>query len=242
MLYTSQTIAEVKVMLERFTWYRQSAFRWKGDRLVVYIDPWGLTGDLPQADLVLITHYHFDHFSKDGAFDDPDKAFAPKGGGDLAKIVGPKTVIVAPRDVAAECSGNVKPVRPGDRIEAAGVKVEAVPAYNTVKERLDAHRKDRAWVGYVLELDGRTYYHAGDTDRLPELERIKADVTFLPVGGTYTMDPTEAAGLAKALRPKMAVPMHYGFVVGEPSFGERFKREATPVEVQVLKPTNRFEL
>lgn len=229
-------------MLDRFTWYRQSAYCYRGDERVVYIDPWGLTGDLPPADLILITHYHFDHFSKDGDFADPNKAFQPKGGGDLAKIIGPKTVIVAPRDVAAECSGDVKTVAPGDRIEAAGIKIEAVPAYNTVQERLDAHPKDNRWVGYLIPLDGRTYYHAGDTDHLPELDRIKADVSFVPVGGTFTMDPTEAAGLVKTLAPRLAVPMHYGFVVGERTFGDRFKREAAPVDVQVLRPTNPFEL
>lgn len=229
-------------MLDRFTWFRQSSFRWKGEGRVVYIDPWGLTGDLPQADLILITHYHFDHFSKDGAFGDPDRSFAPKGDGDLAKITGKKTVTVAPKDIAAECSGNVKVVRPGERIEVAGIKIETVPAYNIVEERLGAHPRENGWVGYILELGGRAYYHAGDTDHVPELDRIKADVTFLPIGGTYTMDPTEAAGLAKAVKPKLAVPMHYGFMVGDRSFAERFKREAAPIPVQLLEPTNKFEL
>ena len=229
-------------MLDRFTWYRQSAFRYRGDERVVYIDPWGLTGDVATADLVLITHYHFDHFSKDGEYLEPDKAFQPRGDGDLARIVGPKTVIVAPRDVAAECSGDVRPVAPGDRIEAAGIRIETVPAYNTAEDRLDAHPKGNRWVGYLIELDGRTYYHAGDTDHLPELERIRADVAFVPVGGTFTMDPAEAAGFVKKLTPSLAVPMHFGFVVGERGFGDRFKREAAPVEVRVMKPTNPFEL
>ena len=195
-------------MLEAFTWYQQSAFKWKGERLVVYIDPWGLDGDLPPADLVLITHAHGDHYSKD----------------DLARVKAPKTVFVAPADVAKELSGNVKAVRPGERIDAAGVKLETVPAYNIKPERLEAHPKNNNWVGYVMRLGDRTYYHAGDTDHVPELERIRTDVAFLPIGdGGYVMTVDEAAGLAKAMKPKLAVPMHFGFFpgVGVPSEARR---------------------
>src|SRR5919204_5333223 len=214
-------------MLEAFTWYKQSAFRWKGERIVVYIDPWGLQGDLPPADLILITHAHSDHYSK----------------GDLAKIKANKTMFVAPADVAKELSGNVKPIKPGDRTEVAGLKIEAVPAYNIDPARLENHPKKNNWVGYVLQLDGRTYYHAGDTDRLPELEKLRTDVAFLPIGGAgFVMTVDEAAGLANAMKPKLAVPMHYGFFpgVGVAGDGERFKKAAAPVEVTVMKPVQRF--
>ena len=215
-------------MLEAFTWYQQSAFKWKGERLVLYIDPWGLDGDLPPADLVLITHAHGDHYSKD----------------DLARIKAPKTVFVAPADVAKELSGNVKAVRPGERIDAAGVKIETVPAYNIKPERLEAHPKKNNWVGYILRLGDRTYYHAGDTDHVPELEQIRTDVAFLPIGdGGYVMTVDEAADLAKAMKPKLAVPMHFGFFpgVGVPSDGERFMKAASPIEVTVMKPRNPFK-
>jgi L-ascorbate metabolism protein UlaG (beta-lactamase superfamily) len=214
-------------MLDAFTWYKQSAFRFKGEKLALYIDPWGLEGDLPPADLLLITHAHGDHYSKD----------------DIGRIKTNKTVVVAPADIAKELSGNVKTIKPGDRIEAAGVRIEAVPAYNIDPARLDKHPKENNWVGYVMELAGHTYYHAGDTDRLPELERVRTDVAFVPIGnGGFVMTLDEAVGLVKAMKPKIAVPMHYGFFpgVGVASDGERFKKAAAPIEVRVLKPVQEF--
>lgn len=214
-------------MLEAFVWYKQSAFRWKGDGRVLYIDPWGLKGDLPEADLIVITHAHGDHLQPD----------------EIKRIQGKKTAILAPADVAKELSGNVKAVRPGERHEVAGIKLETVPAYNIIEGRLEAHPKRNNWVGYVFQLGGRSYYHAGDTDDLPELRKIKTDVAFVPIGDAgYTMDPHEAGAFVKALRPQLAVPMHFGFYpgVGVASDGERFKREAAPVPVTVMTPQNDF--
>ena len=150
-------------------------------------------------------------------------------------------MFVAPADVAKELSGNVKATRPGERLDVAGVKLETVPAYNIDPARLQAHPKKNNWVGYILQLGGHTYYHAGDTDHAPELSEVRADVAFLPIGGHYTMGPDEAGGLAKAILPQLAVPMHFGFVVGSPSFAEDFRAEAAPVAVEVLTPVNPFE-
>ena len=211
-------------MLTRFTWFRQSAYRFDGEDLTVYIDPWGVTDPTP-ADVVFITHAHFDHFSTE----------------DLDKIRKEGTKIFAPVDVAEELSGDVVPVQPGDSVQAGSITGQAVPAYNVAEDRLEMHPKANKWVGYVLTLGGNTYYHAGDTDHLPELDEIRTDVAFLPIGGTYTMDAPEAAEMAKALRPKLAVPMHYGFVVGSPSDADRFAKEADPIKVQILEPTNPFE-
>jgi L-ascorbate metabolism protein UlaG (beta-lactamase superfamily) len=213
-------------MLDRFTWYRQSAYLWQGDGINVYIDPWGVSGD-PPADVVFITHAHGDHY-------DPD---------DLRKVVREgSTKLVAPHDIAAELSGDVIAVAPGDAGEAAGIRFQAVPAYNVVEERLEMHPRSNNWVGYILDLGEHSYYHAGDTDHVPELDSVKADVSFVPIGGTYTMEAPEAAELVKAQQPKLAVPMHYGFVVGTQADAELFKREASPVEVQFLEPDNPFEL
>jgi L-ascorbate metabolism protein UlaG (beta-lactamase superfamily) len=211
-------------MLDGFTWFKQSAYRWDGDGRTVYIDPWGLDTQDP-ADAIFITHAHFDHFSLE----------------DIDKVRTRKTRIVAPSDVALEISGEVTPVVPGDSLEVSGIKVQAVPAYNVVESRLDAHPKDNRWVGYLLTLGSATYYHAGDTDHLPELSEVRTDVAFLPIGGTYTMDASEAAGMAKAIGPQVAVPMHYGFVVGTPADAERFAAEADPVKVHTFTPVNPFE-
>jgi L-ascorbate metabolism protein UlaG (beta-lactamase superfamily) len=213
-------------MLDNVTWYRQSALRFSDGQRTIYIDPWGTDDAAPPADLILITHAHDDHLQPD----------------EIGRLSSAGAQIVAPYDVAAELSGDVTPVAPGETHEIAGVRFTTVPAYNTVEERLMMHPKENRWVGYVLELPGGTYYHAGDTDHVPELNDVKTDVAFLPIGGTYTMDAVEAAGLARAMEPRTAVPMHYGFVVGKPSDAERFRDLAAPVAVQFMTPQNPFEL
>src|SRR5256714_3833154 len=125
-------------MLEKFTWYKQSAYKWKGEGLTVYIDPWGLRAQEEPADVIFITHAHADHFEPT----------------DIEKVRKKTTQFVAPRDVAEKLEGNVKAIRPGDAFDVAGIKVEAVPAYNTAPQRLQAHPKSNNWVGYILTLDG----------------------------------------------------------------------------------------
>lgn len=211
-------------MLEGVTWFKNSSFRLLEDGLTVYLDPWGIDDPTP-ADVIFITHTHFDHFVPE----------------DIEKIQAERTKVVGPQDVAKELSGDVTVVAPGDAVEVGGVKVQCVPAYNVVEERLEFHPDKNRWVGYIVELGGRVYYHAGDTDHLPELETIRSDVAFLPAGGTFTMDAHQAAGLAKAMSPGLAVPMHYGFVSGSSKDGETFRGAASPVPVEVLEPTNPFE-
>jgi L-ascorbate metabolism protein UlaG (beta-lactamase superfamily) len=212
-------------MLDPITWFRQAAVRWHDGERTVYIDPWGTGDDAPPADLILITHAHFDHFQPD----------------EIERLRTTRTKLVAPHDVAAELTGDVTPVRPGESTEVAGVRITAVPAYNIREEALGFHPKANGWVGYVLELGGVTYDHAGDTDHAPELDDVRADVAFLPIGGHFTMDWRAAAGLAHAIAPSMAVPIHYGFVICSPTDGLRFKRAAAPVPVELLAPVDAFE-
>ena len=198
---------------ENIHWYGQSAFRIEDNGKQIYIDPWKMPKGLPKADVIFITHAHFDHYSQD----------------DIDKLCQQSTQIVAPADVAIKNSKRAKSVAPGDKFEINGLKVEAVPAYNVNKS---FHPRSNRWVGYVIELsDGTRVYHAGDTDHIPEMDAIKADIIMLPVGGTYTMTAAEAAEAANVINPKVAIPMHYGAVVGSDKDAEEF---AKLVKAQVV--------
>ncbi len=158
---------------------------------IVYIDPWKLTGKLPQADLILITHDHYDHCSPD----------------DVKKVQGEKTVIVTIKACADKLKGNVKIVKPGDTIEPLkGVKVTAVPSYNIQKQ---FHPRGKGYVGFVVDVDGVKVYHAGDTDFIDEMKDLKVDIALMPVGGTYTMSWEEAQKAVNTFKPKVAIPMHW---------------------------------
>jgi L-ascorbate metabolism protein UlaG (beta-lactamase superfamily) len=211
-------------MIEGITWFKQSAFSFQRER-VLYIDPWGITEGSPKADAILYSHGHGDHFDLD----------------DLARIRQDSTAIYAPADVAAQVSGQVNVVAPGDAFEVLGYSVDAVPAYNVKEERLGFHPRSSGWVGYVFTIDGIRYYHAGDSDLIPEMEPLSCDVALIPIGGHYTMDVTEAAEAVKVIKPRLVVPMHFGFVVGLPSDAGRLAKLVAPTEVHVFVPRNPFE-
>jgi L-ascorbate metabolism protein UlaG (beta-lactamase superfamily) len=196
--------------IEKIHWLGHASFRIDGESAVVYIDPWKIAGG-PRADLVLVTHEHFDHCSAE----------------DVAKVAGDKTVIVAtgPCRPALEGLGaEIRIAAAGDDIEAGGVKVRAVAAYNTEPDRQGFHPRDPnvPRVGYVIEIDGARVYHTGDTDVIPEMEGIAPDIALVPVGGTYTMDAGQAAEAARLMGAAAVVPMHWGDIVGERADAERF--------------------
>ena len=168
---------------------------------IIYIDPFKIEEDYHDADLIFITHDHFDHYSEI----------------DIDKVRNENTVIIVPEELLVKVlkqgfrQDYIITVDPGDVEMVSGIRFEAIAAYNTNKK---FHPKENSWVGYIIEVGGIKYYIAGDTDITDENKKVKCDVAFVPVGGTYTMDFKEAAFLINEIRPKVAVPTHYGSVVG----------------------------
>jgi len=200
-------------MIDDIHWLGHDSFRFDGPA-TVYVDPWKLAPGSPPADLILITHEHHDHFSKE----------------DIALIRTPDTEIVTIATVAKALDGQVHVVHAGDRLTVKGVDIQVLPAYNKTKQY---HPRSKGHVGYVITLGGQRIYHAGDTDAIPEMRGLKPDVALVPVSGTYVMDVDEALEALKLIEPAMAVPMHYGDIVGTDRDAARFQ-ELSPVPVTVL--------
>jgi L-ascorbate metabolism protein UlaG (beta-lactamase superfamily) len=199
-------------MLNRIQWLGHASIRIEAEK-TIYIDPWKISGG-PMADLILVSHTHHDHLSP----------------ADIKKIQKEETVIIASADAAAQLSGDVRALRPGDRLTVQGVTVEAVPAYNVGKP---FHPKANDWIGFLLTVEGKTIYYGGDTDCIPEMNAIKADIWILPVGGTYTMTAKEAAGIINIKQPAVAIPIHCGDLVGTFEDAATFKRLCrTSVEIK----------
>ena len=184
-------------MIESFSrkihWLGHDGFRIDTEK-IIYFDPYQIEAG-PQADLILISHEHFDHCSPE----------------DVAKIQGPETVIVTEKDSADKLSGDVRIIKPGETLNLDGVKIQGVPSYNTDK---DFHPRKNGWLGFLVEVSGIRIYHAGDTDYIPEMKDLKVDIALLPVSGTYVMTAEQAVKAALAIEPGLAIPMHYGAIVG----------------------------
>lgn len=203
--------------MAKIVWIHHASVLLEGEK-TVYVDPWKLGKGSP-ADLVLITHDHYDHLSPE----------------DLEKIARPATEILAPAAALSKLRGvpgKATGVKPGQSLTAAGLRVEVVAAYNVGKA---FHPKGAGHVGYVLTIDGERIYHAGDTDRIPEMKGLAPDVALLPIGGTYTMDAKEAAQAAADLGARKVIPIHYGDIVGSAADAAELERLCR-VPVEVLAP------
>ena len=185
------------------TWLGHDAFCLEADGTILYFDPFRLQGTLPKADIILVSHEHYDHCSPE----------------DIAKIRKPDTLIITDQQAAAKLTGQVICLAPGESHTAGSIKIQTVPSYNTNKK---FHPAANGWLGFIVTVKGVTIYHAGDTDRIPEMKTFKPDIALLPVSGTYVMTAEEAAQAALDLQPALAIPMHYGSIVGEQADAERF--------------------
>lgn len=197
-------LAAVEKLVEDLHWLGHDCFRLDRPEGPIYFDPYEI-GEGPAAALIFISHDHFDHNSPD----------------DLAKVSGPDTIVITEKDSAAKVSGDVRVLGLGESLEVGGVTVDAVPAYNLGKE---FHPKSNGWLGFIVTVDGVRIYHAGDTDYIPEMEVLRVDLALLPVSGTYVMDASEAVQAALVIGPKMAIPMHYGAIVGDENDAKKFAK------------------
>jgi L-ascorbate metabolism protein UlaG (beta-lactamase superfamily) len=212
------------MLLDALEWLGHAAFRITVGRATVYIDPYRVSDDAPPADLILITHGHYDHFSPQ----------------DVERLSKRDTWLVGPAAVAERVSGQVHRIGPGETLDdelVRGIHISAVAAYNTSKRDADGnpfHPRDAGWVGYELNVRGERLYHSGDTDVIPEMDSVTGvDVALLPVSGVYVMTAHEAAEAARRIQPGVAVPMHWGSHIGTEHDARTFAAKA-PVEVRLM--------
>lgn len=202
-------------MLKEIECLGHSTIKFKRNGKIIYVDPYNLKETKNDADLIFITHNHYDHFSPE----------------DIKKIKNEDTIIIATEDLYTNIlklgfyAINIVTVKPNNNYQIENIKFTTTPSYNINKVY---HPKENEWVGYIIEIDNIKYYIAGDTDAIEENAKIKCDVAFVPVGGTYTMDFKEAAKLIDEIKPKIVVPIHYGSIVGTKQDAEDFKKLLRP--------------
>ena len=205
-------------------WYGHDTFT-LSNNITICIDPFKLTNSI-SADLVLISHNHFDHLSED----------------DLSKVVNENTTIIAANECLSQLSKlNCKEtvgISPNDEKIIRGVKIRAVRAYNLDKINPDTekpfHPREDNKVGFIVTINGISIYHTGDSDVIPEMDDLQPDVLLVPVSGTYVMTASEAVTAVGKIKPKLAIPMHYGTIVGSEDDAKEFKTQVNSCEVQIL--------
>ncbi len=183
-------------------WLKHSGFKIKSPEGVIYIDPYLVSVDLEKADVILITHTHYDHFDESS----------------LKQLIKPETTIFCSEDCVELLNPwskvrSIESMLPGEEKVFGHLKIQATPAYNLNKP---FHPKEKNWLGFILEIENARLYFTGDSDSLPEMEHVQCDFGFFPVSGIYMMDAHEAAALAQKIKPKvMSFPMHWGTIVDD---------------------------
>ena len=213
------------MMTEHIRVNTQSSIRIQSDIGAIYLDPFQIAEETHDADYILITHNHGDHFSP----------------GDIEKISNPETVLVVPEKMEHQagelrhCVESIGTVVPGKQYKVNDLEFQTVASYNNLKP---FHPKKSGWVGYILNVNGKRIYIAGDTDVTKENKAVQCDIAMVPIGGTFTMDAAKAAELINIISPEVAIPTHYGSIVGNISEAETFSSLVKPevkVEIKIRK-------
>lgn len=208
-------------MTENIEVFTQSSIKITDGENHIYIDPLGIKEEFCDADYILITHDHYDHFSPE----------------DIKKVAYENTVLIVPEKMKAKALkeinfiNKIESISPNQNKKINNLYIETIPAYNIIKP---FHLKIFGWVGYILEIGGKRIYIAGDTDKTKEAEAVHCDIAMVPIGGTYTMNAKKAAELINIIQPEVAIPTHYGSIVGNKNDGELFKENVkAPVKVEL---------
>ena len=219
----------MKIENIELNWLGHAGFLIKNSK-VIYIDPYNISENLPKADLILLTHSHYDHCSV----------------ADLKKIVRNGTRIIAPADCQSKITRFDQPIKidiieKDQNLDYEGIKISAIPAYNVDKP---FHSRDESWLGYLIKINNILIYHAGDTDLIPEMQKLtghkqkdKKFIALLPIGGRFTMSVEEAHKAAKLIKPNLVIPMHYGSIVGSIDDAKEFCELCTEdkIECEILE-------
>ncbi len=220
----------MKIKDVNIEWLGHAGFLISNKGKSIYIDPYNIKESEKKADMILITHSHYDHCSI----------------ADISKIIKSGTTIVLPADVQSKITKfdqkiSMQVVEPGDMLDLGAVKIDVVAAYNINKE---FHPKQENWLGFVIKLGSVVVYHAGDTDLIPEMQKLTGYgghgnelVVLLPVGGKYTMNTEEAAKAAAIIKPTLAIPMHYATIIGTEEDAQKFCQlcQEKGIKCQVLE-------
>ena len=206
--------------LNHITVNTQSSIRIEGSQ-ILYFDPFQIGNSTHDADMIFITHDHYDHFEPDS----------------ISKVKKEGTLLVAPESMKKKVlsESGLSPdqclfYQPGETHEQGNLVIETIPAYNKLKP---FHTKGKKWQGYIVKMDDVRYYVAGDTDVNEDIKKVRCDVAMIPIGGHFTMDRKQAADYIVALKPKAVVPTHYGDIVGKKTDGSDFKKDLEKMDREI---------